>query len=137
MKLFAEIGFNNTIKPSFDSDYEQLKKVPKNTEVEVEIKQKRNIQFHRKSFALLNLCFENQDTFESFDAMRYYLTVKAGFFEMHPTPSGQPVILAKSISFSSMDDTEFSDWYSKVLDQVIKLTQADVDFVERELINFM
>lgn len=137
MKIYAEIGFNNTIKPLFDSDYEALKKVPKNTEVEVEIKQKRNIRFHKKAFALLNLCFQNQDNFESFEAMRYYLTVKAGFFEMHPTPTGEPVILAKSISFSSMDETEFTDWYSKVLDQVLKLTKADIDLIERELTSFM
>ena len=137
MKIYAEIGFNNNIKPLFDSDYEALKKVPKNTEVEIEIKQKRNIRFHKKAFALLNLCFQNQDNFESFEAMRYYLTCKAGFFEIHPAPSGEPVVLAKSISFSSMDETEFSDWYDKVLNQVLKLTKADIDLVERELINFM
>ena len=135
MKFFAEISALNQIKPCFDSDYQALKRIPKNTEVEIEIKQKRNIRFHRKAMALLNLAFQNQDKFEQFNHLRYYLTMKAGWVDIVATPQGQ-MFIPKSISFSAMDEIEFSDWYDKVLDQVINLIGSGKEEIEQELINF-
>ena len=137
MKFFAQITNENIIKPLYQGDEEELAKVPKGAEVEIEIKKRRNIKFHKKFFALMNLCFNNQDHFEYPEPMRAYLIMKAGFYDMITAPSGKPMILPKSISFSSMDDIEFEIVYSRVLDQVLILTKADRELVENELINFM
>lgn len=60
MKLYAEINLQNKIVPLYDSDYEVLKKLKKNTPLAFEIKQERNYKFLKKFFALLNLVYENQ-----------------------------------------------------------------------------
>jgi hypothetical protein len=137
MKFFAQITKDNKIIPLYNGDADELARVPKDADVEIEIKKKRNIKFHKKFFALMNICFQNQDCFEYPEPMRAYLIMKAGFFDIINTPSGKPMILAKSISFSSMDDIGFEILYSRVLDQVLKLTNADKELVEKELLNFM
>lgn len=102
-------------------DKMQEAKLKLNQVYEVEIKKKRNYEFHKKFFALINICFENQEHFELIDDLREYLTVKAGFYRKIQMPNGYEQIKPKSISFSSMDNIEFNDLYDKVLIQVIKL----------------
>ena len=55
MKVFLVKQGNNSFLPSHDSDYETLKKIKVGVTVSCEIKQPRNIGFHRKFFALINL----------------------------------------------------------------------------------
>ncbi len=89
----------------------------------------RNPRFHRKFFAMLHVAYDNHDwptiqtqhgparcTFEQF---RKYVTVKAGFFEMGATPQGKPRAEAKSIKFGKMDEAEFEQVYSAVLDVIL------------------
>ena len=47
------------IKPAYDSDKEAFNKMPFNEVFEIEYKKKRNVKFHRKFFALLNLAFQD------------------------------------------------------------------------------
>ena len=51
----------------------------------------------------------------SFDSFRDWLTVEAGFYEEVITPAG-PKRIPKSISFSSMDDSEFGEFYKSAFD---------------------
>lgn len=136
MKLNAEIDSFNRILPLYNSDYDALKKAPKNTEVEIDIKQKRNPGFHRKGMALLNLAFANQDKFEAFNHFRYWITMKAGFVDIVKTPDGV-MYLPQSISFSSMDNIKFQEWYNAMINQVIILLGTDEKKIEKELAGFM
>lgn len=52
---------------------------------------------------------------KSFEAFRRWATVEAGFFRWVATPAG-PAREPISISFASMDDTEFSQVYKAVFD---------------------
>ncbi len=49
------------LKPNYDTDQEQIKKCKfKIGETyEIEYKKPRNVKYHRKYFALLNLCYSN------------------------------------------------------------------------------
>ena len=49
-----------------------------------------------------------------FDCFREYITIKARFYSVVKTPAG-PKKIAKSISYASMDDTQFADYYRQVL----------------------
>lgn len=116
---------NNTFKIAFDSDYEKLKKIKVNEPYEFEYKNSRNIRFHRKAFALFNMVFDNQEIYRNIDDLRYDLTVEAGYFELRVNIHGEEVKKAKSISFASMDETEFNEYYSAILDTIVKYFHFD------------
>lgn len=124
--------------PVYNSDQERLKdaKLKIGEDYEVEIKKPRNYQFHKKYFALINLCFENQDKFEDINDLRYYLTMKSGYVKRIDTGSGE-MILPKSISFASMDKIEFDNLYQKTIDVICKFIGIEKEDLLNEILNFM
>ncbi|WP_261369607.1 DUF1367 family protein [Yersinia bercovieri] len=52
---------------------------------------------------------------KSFDAFRRWTTIQAGYFSIIQMPDGSQFKEPKSISFASMDDTEFSELYKATL----------------------
>ena len=106
-------------------------------EVELDITNKRNPQFHRKFMALIKLAFDNQDNYKEMNDLRYDLTKAAGFYEERPNHiTGEVEIKATSISFSSMDENEFEEVYNAVLDVVWKYLGASKEDVINQLIGF-
>ncbi|AHM74531.1 DUF1367 family protein [Yersinia hibernica] len=53
---------------------------------------------------------------KSFDAFRRWTTIQAGYYAIIQMPDGSQFKEPKSISFASMDDTEFSELYKATLD---------------------
>ena len=107
-------------KACYDSDSEKAKKIPLNEPFVVTYTKKRNIKFHRKFFALVNMVFENQERYSNLDHLRNDLTIEAGFYEVRYGLHGEELKEAKSISFSSMDEIEFSELYNRVIDVIVK-----------------
>ncbi|MFQ6415319.1 DUF1367 family protein, partial [Streptococcus pneumoniae] len=71
-----------------------------------------------------------------FDTYRKYMVIKAGYFDAYQTPKGL-FYDARSISFSSMDQAEFEEVYSRVLDKIISDIGLTGDEIEMQLTNFM
>ena len=117
------------LKPCYDSDAELLKKIKAGDEVEVDIKRKRNISFHRKYFALLNLVFSNQGQSKSLDHLRKDLTVEAGYYELRYGLHGEEIREANSISFDSMDQDTFDTYYQRILDVICE----NFDMLENDI----
>ncbi len=99
-------------------------------------KRVRNPRFHRLYFALLNIAYDNweppkieeYEVEKNFDRFRKDVTILAGFYERHFRVDGSFRVEPKSISFASMDETEFSDLYSKTIDVLIKhVYDSDMD----------
>jgi hypothetical protein len=103
-------------------------------EVEVEVKKSRNIQFHRKYFAMLNVAFENQDKIEVFDVFRKTVLVIAGYFTMAEI-NGHKLPIADSISFSKCDELKFREIYSKSVDAILKYF-CDIEDKAQEIMEF-
>ena len=130
--------------PAYNSGYDKARKLKVGEEYEADIKQPRNPKFHRKFFAMLNVCLHHQpyiknttdEKFKNIDHLRNYLLIEAGYFEEFWTPKGM-MRKAKSMSFSKMDELEFNDLYSKVLDVVIKFLKCDADDFETILFDFL
>jgi hypothetical protein len=103
---------------AYDSDFEKFKKLSKEELLEVTIKTNRNLGHHRKFFALMNLVFQNQEHFDDLTSLRYYITMKCGFFDSVTTKTGT-AFLPKSIAFESMTQEEFAELYDKALDVIL------------------
>ena len=135
MKLLLVKQFDNSFKVAYDSDYEKLKKIKPNEFVECEIKKKRNIMFHRKFFALINMVYQNQERYTNTEDLRNDITIEAGFFTLRENIRGDVIKQADSISFSSMDEYKFADFYNKCLDVIVKYftfdKQSMIDEIEQ------
>lgn len=120
--------------------------------VRATVKQQRNVHFHRKYFALLNLAFDHWEPTEAtykgqvvgknFDQFRNDITVLAGHYEMAVNLRGETRLTAKSISFANMGQDEFDSLYSSVVSVVLariltNYTQDQLDAVMDQLLGFL
>jgi len=135
MKLFVKNTLSGLI-PLYPADLEEKKKLRLNQEYEVEVKHPRNIGFHRKFFALVNIGWENTSLNMPFETYRRYVTMKAGYFKTYQTNKGT-YYEAESISFASMDQVTFEEVYSRVLDIIIADLGVTKEEIEETLINFI
>lgn len=120
-KIFVTKQLNGTLKANHDTDFEVLKRFKAGDTIQVEVKKPRNLGFHRKFFALVNMAFQNQELYKNQDHFRKDLTIAAGFFEEYVDLGGEYKKVAKSISFTNMDALEFDKLYSAFLDTVIEI----------------
>jgi hypothetical protein len=135
MKIFLRNTLAGLI-PLYPSDYDEKRKLKLGVDYEADLKLPRNVGFHRKFFALLNVGFENTSLQLPFDTYRKFLLIKAGYFKAFQTDVGV-LYEAESISFSNKNQAEFKEIYSRVLDEVIKDVGCTKDEIERQLISFM
>ena len=122
------------LKVAYNSDYENFKKIPLNEVFEIEYKKKRNIKFHKKFFALLNLYYENQNDYTNLDDLRKDLLIVSGISEEKINPlSGEIYKIPKSLQFQKMDEVEFSEVYEKVKDTICILLRLTSEQVTEEI----
>ena len=107
------------IVPVDEDGEEIMKKLKIGEPYMVKVWKPKNIKFHRKFFALLNVLFNMQEFYDNKKAFRYWLTMKAGYFKMYLSPKGKPMYFADSIAFDKMDETKFGELYQKVIDTAI------------------
>ena len=75
----------------------------------VEVKRPRNVRFHAKFFAMLQLILANQDHYKSLEDLLDVCKLRTGHCRTIQTKQGE-VRIPESISFATMDDTEFADF---------------------------
>lgn len=97
--------------------------------IKMNVTRARNIRFHRKFFKLLRLAFESWEpnpdlrndgvsVVKDFESFRSHVLILAGHCEAVYGVDGSCQLRAKSIDFDHVDDFQFSDVYSAVLDVV-------------------
>lgn len=137
----------NTLRglvPMGDDDYEAKKKLKLGQTYSVEVKVVRNVDFHRKYFALVAYAWEfltEQEiaNFKTKENFRKYLEIAAGHCDVLFHPRLQEFVeVPRSISFSSMDNASFSDLYRRVKDVIFSIigNRVTQDEFERLLIDF-
>lgn len=124
------------LKPAYDSDKENYNKIKLNQIYEFEFKQPRNYKFHRKFFALLNLCFQNQEHYNDFEDLRHDLIISAGYYRIIHDRDGVEITKPLSISFASMDEHEFSELYTKVSKVIIDWLGVTNEDLENEILQY-
>ena len=143
MKLLV-ISTPRGLVPLGDDDYEEKKKLKLGQTYSVEVKVARNVDFHRKYFALISYAWEflnEQETerFRTKENFRKYVEVAAGHCDVIFHPRLQEYVeIPKSISFGKMDNAEFSDLYKRVKDIIFSIigNRVSQDQFERLLLDF-
>jgi len=135
MKFFARNTINGLI-PLYPADQDEKRKLKLGQDYEVDVKMPRNVDFHRKFMALMNIGHQNTSLDMPFNTYRKYIVTKAGYFKAYTTPKGV-FYEADSISFSNMAQDIFEEVYSRCLDVVISDIGSTTEEIERALIDFM
>ena len=143
MKLLV-VSTPRGLVPLGDDDYEEKKKLKLGQTYSVEVKVTRNVDFHRKYFALISYAWEflnEQETerFRTKENFRKYVEVAAGHCDVIFHPRLQEYVeIPKSISFGKMDNAEFSDLYKRVKDVIFSIigNRVSQDQFERLLLDF-
>lgn len=114
--------------------------------ITVEARKNRNIGFHRKFFKLLLLGFDmwepSADTRiavgKDFNSFRAEVLIMAGHYEQVFTLDGNGFkLIAKSISFASIDDFKFEQVYKSVLTVIWEKILAHKGFKNQEAVDTM
>ena len=119
------------LMPASDEVADKLAKFKSGEMYVVDIKRTRNPHFHAKVFAFFNFClehwsadktnWENMDAVSQGESFRKQLTIQAGYFNTTYSLDGTGfVIEAKSLSFASMEQEEFEQCYSALINAAIK-----------------
>lgn len=131
-----------------DINQDKLDKFKIGEQYPVEIKRSRNPGFHRKTFSFFKFCFDHWsaekhgqaqfiDESGQFDIFRKNLTVLAGFYNEFYTIKGSVRIEAKSLSYANMNQDEFEQHYSALINAAIKHIFPGCDkTVEQKLTEF-
>ena len=135
MEFYARV-INKRLVAENNSDYEKIGKIRENHPYRFTISTPRNYEFLKKFFALINLTFDNQEQFNNIEDMREEIIIASGFYVKTTDLQGNEKKKAKSISFASMDETEFSELYSKVLDQVCNWLEISDEDIKEQIINY-
>ena len=143
MKLLV-VSTPRGLVPLGDDDYEEKKKLKLGQTYSVEVKVARNVDFHRKYFALISYAWEflnEQETerFRTKENFRKYVEVAAGHCDVIFHPRLQEYVeIPKSISFGKMDNAEFSDLYRRVKDVIFSIigNRLSEQEFERLLLDF-
>ena len=129
------------LMPAHGHDEEEIKKLPKGQPLRVKVTRIRNVDHHRKYFALLNYAFDvweppalrgsdmeravrldimPDDVEKNFDRFRKDIAILAGFYTTTVRVNGEMRLEAKSIAFGNMDQDEFELLYDKTIDVIVK-----------------
>lgn len=130
------------LNPLFDEDYDKIKKLKFNETYEVDIKEKRNIAFHRKYFALISYAWEcigeaHQQYYKNNkELFRKAIEVSAGYCDrVYDIKLKRWIDIPISISFDKMDELEFQNVYNDVLNVLLQTYLKNIK--EDELNNIL
>ncbi len=120
MKAFLIKDNDNSLIPADDETWAYLDKLKPGAVVKQEIVKVRDYEQHKRFFSFLKTTFDMQEFFTEFEAYRYWLVLKCGYFDIIIAPNGKQVFKPRSISFESMDEDEFKKLFSTAIDVFLK-----------------
>ncbi len=139
MKCVFAKGQGNVLIPADPAAEQFIASLKLGSGAAVEVKKARNIRFHRKFFALLQLAFDIWEPTgekvwkgvpirKDFERFREDITILAGHYDVSYALDGSVKLTAKSISFANCDEHEFESVYQAVLDVVWEKILREANF---------
>lgn len=139
------------LSPSGEEAAELIQKLRMGETVLVDVKRPRNIQYHRRFFAMLGYAYEHWDpepveykgvkVGKNLEVFRAWCIARAGYYELSVTPDGKVRAEPESMSFANMDQLGFEKLYNDVANVILKYVlvsykKADLDEVVDKLVRF-
>ena len=94
--------------PADEPSAEACKKFKVGEIYRADVVKPRSYQHHKLIMALLNLTYENQERYASFDVFRKAVAFAAGHVTEYPSLDGEIIREADSLSYDRLDEIEFT-----------------------------
>lgn len=127
----AIISGTQCLVPDCRDAEEWLGKTKLHQGVMIDPRRPRNLQHHRKLFALLNLAVDNWPEPITVDALLGAIKISAGHYDPVQTKQGEWKI-PKSINFDSLDQDGFNPIYDRAVLIISHVLGVDVETLEQE-----
>jgi hypothetical protein len=109
------------LAPASAEAEEQISKIKDDTIVKAYISQPRHLPHHRMFFALMDVAYHNQEKYESAEELLQWVKIFTGHCRVFVHPDRQGVSYTpKSISFASMDQTQFDVFFETAVSVICK-----------------
>lgn len=107
-----------SLKPDDETAHKVISHIGTGHVVIADIKdpRRRSTKQHRFWFVMATLLYESQEYFKDFDDYRAALLIKMGYRKEYQMKDGTPVLIAKSLKFGNMEQTEFTALVDATLD---------------------
>lgn len=115
MKILCRKTLSGHLCPIDDAGRMAVWRLPAGETVAVEFKRPRNLGHHKKFWALVSLIYQNQTHYNSPEALCDVIKVLAGYCVVTRGKGGREIHIPKSISFAAMDQTEFDQFWDRVV----------------------
>lgn len=86
--------------------------------VQVEIKRPRNLAHHRKWWKLVQVVYPHQSTYPTIEQFHAALKCALGYADSVTLPDGRVMLVSRSISFATMDQAAFEQFYERAVDLI-------------------
>jgi hypothetical protein len=113
MKIYLRRS-GDALKPLSEMDFDKLKRIKDGMIVEVEYKKPRNPLFHNKFMSMIRVVYNNQELYPTLEGVLNVFKVQLGHCDTM-TYRDIEVRIPRSISFASMDEIEFADFYDRAV----------------------
>ncbi len=145
MKILMLKTQGGLLAPLSEEDGAELRKIAAGHVAECTIVRKRNPQFHRKFWALLQVGFDawvettppmkyqGQPVLPTLERFRKDVTILAGYYEATFSVKNEVRLEAKSISFASMEQDDFENLYSAVINVLLERILTARGFTDESL----
>lgn len=115
--------------PSDEEAKQAVKRWKLGETLKCSVRKPRCYKNHKHYFALLNLTFENQERYTSFEHFRKAVQIAAGHVDELITLDGEVTLLPKSIAYDALDEMEFSKVFGETMKVCSKIL-GDLDLDE-------
>jgi hypothetical protein len=95
----------------------------------------RNVQHHRKLFAVLNCVVENSEKYNDVNELLVIVKLAVGYATVVQGMDGEMCRIPRSISFSSMAQDEFERFFPRAVYVLSKLSGINEDILLNEANN--
>jgi hypothetical protein len=117
-----------------------LAKIKQGQQVEIIVKRARNGRQHRLYWALIGLIHPQQRLYTTQEQLSNAMKCAVGWCDEVPLNSGKVMVTPRSISFANMDQTEFQQFFDKIIDLVVEkilpgVTSEDLKRELEEIVN--
>lgn len=136
---------SGALMPYDDESAEQVRKIRTGSLVHAKATRVRNYEFHKKFFALIGLAYDiwvetvpkmeykGQPVQPNKTRFRKDATILAGFYTSTVSLKGDVRLDAKSISFASMDESEFEKLFSSFINVILTKILTNGQLTEQQI----
>lgn len=122
----------STLIPSSKIDEDAIRELRENADYTIKLKRDRSGRHHRFFWGLLKKVVDNHAEYNKPDQLLLWLKVRLGYVEEIRFHDDKVWFVAKSTSFSAMDQSEFKRFFDASLDLIT--TEVLLGVTQKELI---